>query len=569
VRRLTPATRVPATEINPSAVGTPLVSPESRSSSLEAGVPVSESRALSPEARPRTSEFRYTTPEVRVPMPEDRSSSAETPPVFPEYRPSSLDPGVPATESNAPSAEVRPRASEFRYITPEVPVPTMEDISPNRESRTLEPASRLSGPGIRPSSFAARTFTHGSRLFGHASRPAESGAVVPNQEERLSTPEVGSLGIPSVPEAQTAAPEAPVSLPDAHIDVAEPPVSVSEAQVAISEAPVAVSEAPIDASEPAASVPEADVSVAEPPVSAPENYLFARIPSFAVQESPVAAAVIDPAHTAIYPVRETGGRLIVFLGAKGGSGTTSVACGFATALVRESNKKVLLIDLALPLGNVALELGVTAQFSTLDAVSNSERLDTNYFSKLPVRHRSGLYVLASSDNLAQVAVTDEAIDKLLSVARQDFDFVVVDAGARLDMKATALFAASSTIYLVARDGLPELRNANRLISEFFSSGGPKLEIVLNRYTPRTLGIGMYSSHLIDDDHIAKALTRPPDWKIPRDGAETLLPIEGSPTFNVLRQMARAACSLPTAAEEKKKFGMLPKKKGQPTLRLFE
>jgi pilus assembly protein CpaE len=230
---------------------------------------------------------------------------------------------------------------------------------------------------------------------------------------------------------------------------------------------------------------------------------------------------------------------------------------------------VLLIDLDLPLGNVALELGVTAQYSTIDALRNSSRLDSNFLSKLLVKHRSGLFALASTDKFTQIEITNEAINKLLALALHDFDFVVVDAGARLDLKGTMLLDESANIYLVTQDGLPELRNANRLITEFFSSGGPKLEIVLNRYTPRTLGIGMYSSHLMDEDHIAKALTRPPEWKIPRDTADTLLPTEGSVIFNVLRQMARAACSLPAIEDPKKQFGLLPKKKQQNALSLFE
>ena len=110
----------------------------------------------------------------------------------------------------------------------------------------------------------------------------------------------------------------------------------------------------------------------------------------------------------------------------------------------------------------------------------------------------------------QYQADEWAIDKLLAVARQEFDNVVVDVGSRLDLTGTVLFKEAITIYLVTQAGIPELRNSNRLISQFFSAGGPKLEIVINRYEPRALGVS--------EEHITKALTRPAQWKIPNDYA---------------------------------------------------
>ena len=104
----------------------------------------------------------------------------------------------------------------------------------------------------------------------------------------------------------------------------------------------------------------------------------------------------------------------------------------------------------------------------------------------------------------------EAVDKLLAVARQNFDYVVVDVGSRLDLKDSALFDESATLYLITQVGVSELRNANRLISQYFFARGRSLQIVLNRYIPRSLGL--------DDKHIAKALTRPAQWTIPDDYA---------------------------------------------------
>jgi pilus assembly protein CpaE len=247
------------------------------------------------------------------------------------------------------------------------------------------------------------------------------------------------------------------------------------------------------------------------------------------------------------------GRLLVFLGAKGGSGVTTIACNFAVALAQDTSQSTLLIDLDLPLGDAALNLGIIAEYSTINALQNSERLDVSFLSKLLVKHSSGVSVLAAPGKFPQFQASNESIDKLLTVARQKFDNVVVDVGSRLDLTGTALFKDAFTIYLVTQAGIPELRNSNRLISQFFTNGGPKLEIVINRYEPRALGV--------TEEHITKALTRPAQWKIPNDYAAvrkmqinaTPLALADSPISRLIRQMARSITGEPAVEEKKKGF----------------
>ena len=245
-------------------------------------------------------------------------------------------------------------------------------------------------------------------------------------------------------------------------------------------------------------------------------------------------------------------KLLVFWGAKGGSGVTTLASNFAVWLARESAQKTLLIDLDLPLGDVALSLGVAAQYSTADALQNSHRLDANFLSRLLVRHSSGLSVLSAPGKVVKGEGSNEAIDKLMWVARQEFEYVVVDSGSRLSLADTALFDLDAIFYLVTSVGIPELRNANRLITECLATGTRKLEIVLNRYANSSLGV--------DEEHITKALTRRAKWMVPEDRATArkaqstaaTLAMTDSPISNVLRQMAREACGLTPQPEKKKR-----------------
>jgi pilus assembly protein CpaE len=266
-----------------------------------------------------------------------------------------------------------------------------------------------------------------------------------------------------------------------------------------------------------------------------------------------ALARVSIHHSTPNHARRTSRKQFVFLGAKGGCGVTTIASNFAVALAQESGQRTLLIDLGLPLGDAAINLGMVAQYSTANAFQNSSRLDGNFLHSLLARHSSGLFVLASPEEFSPVQAANDAIDKLLSVARQCFDYVVVDAGSRIDLRGTALFEESSSFYLITQVGVSELRNSNRLISQFFSTRGRKLQIVLNHYTPHAL--------LFDDQQITKALTRPALWKIPDDYASarrtrnTAAPIalEDSPISRAIRQMARTACGLPAQPEKKRGF----------------
>ncbi|HME59217.1 MAG TPA: AAA family ATPase [Terracidiphilus sp.] len=258
--------------------------------------------------------------------------------------------------------------------------------------------------------------------------------------------------------------------------------------------------------------------------------------------------------------RSTSKKLFVFLGAKGGCGVTTIASNFAVALAQESGEKTLLIDFGVPLGDAAINLGMAAEYSTANALQDSSRLDANFLRSLLARHGSGLSVLPAPSEFSSLQATNEAIDKLLTISRHSFDYVVVDAGSRVDLMGTSLFGESAILYLITQVGVSELRNSNRLITQFFSARGRKLQIVLNRYTPHGL--------LFDDQQITKALTRPAQWKIPDDYASarrtrsTAAPIalEDSPISNVIRQMARTACGMSANPDKKKGFSLFGRKK---------
>ena len=94
-----------------------------------------------------------------------------------------------------------------------------------------------------------------------------------------------------------------------------------------------------------------------------------------------------------------------------------------------------------------------------------------FLSQLLVKHSSGVWVLAAPGKFLQYQASNEAIDRLLNVARQEFENVVVDLGSQLELMGTAAYKEATTVYLVTQSGIPELRNSNRLISAVFRGRG--------------------------------------------------------------------------------------------------
>ena len=140
------------------------------------------------------------------------------------------------------------------------------------------------------------------------------------------------------------------------------------------------------------------------------------------------------------------------------------------------------------------------------------------------------------------------IAKLLTVARQDFDYVVVDAGSSMGSTYKALLEGANVVYLVTQVSIPELAQLKSPdLGVLHSYRRPSLRSCSTALRLTTLGI--------DEENITKALTSPRNWKIPNDyvtvqraqNTATPLALGDSPIAGVIRQMARTACGLPAVA----------------------
>jgi pilus assembly protein CpaE len=174
---------------------------------------------------------------------------------------------------------------------------------------------------------------------------------------------------------------------------------------------------------------------------------------------------------------------LVFFGAKGGAGTTTVSVNCGVEVARLSKRSTVIVDLKPGLGEVALFLGVRPRYSILDAIDNLHRLDREFLKELVVKHKSGLEILAGSDQFDRPGAADgSAIEELFRLLARQYEYILVDAGSQINSCSVAALYTADSIFMVANPDVPSVRNAQRLLERVRQLGacGERVRVLLNR-----------------------------------------------------------------------------------------
>jgi pilus assembly protein CpaE len=174
---------------------------------------------------------------------------------------------------------------------------------------------------------------------------------------------------------------------------------------------------------------------------------------------------------------------MVFFGAKGGAGTTTMAVNCAVEVARLSKRPTVIVDLKPGLGEVSLFLGVRSRYTLLDALDNLHRLDGDFLRELVVKHKSGLEMLAGSDLFDRPGPGDSsALEEVFRLLGRQYEYIIIDAGSQMNPCSVSALYTADMIGLVANPDVPCVRNAQRLLDRIGQLGpcAERVKILLNR-----------------------------------------------------------------------------------------
>lgn len=219
-------------------------------------------------------------------------------------------------------------------------------------------------------------------------------------------------------------------------------------------------------------------------------------------------------------------RVLAFLPAKGGSGSTFVATNLAYALAMRG-KRVALIDMNLHSGDAVLFLTEGKPTRTIaDLARESARFDATFVESAMMQVGENLWVLPAPDTPeGPMDVTPDAVGSIVSFARTRFDFVLLDMGRILDAPSVRALDQAEALYVTLQLTLPFLHDAKRLLALLATLGyeRDKLHMIVNRWE---------KGGEITSGDVQKSLGVPVDLEVPNSFAAVAHSINhGIPILN--------------------------------------
>lgn len=215
--------------------------------------------------------------------------------------------------------------------------------------------------------------------------------------------------------------------------------------------------------------------------------------------------------------------IVSFFGCKGGIGKTTLSVNTAVKIAEITHKKVVVIDLDLQFGDVAMFFNISPKRGIAELVQERGELDINLIEKYLFSHSSGVQILPAPMRPEDAEIIkSEQILSILTVLRQNYDYILIDTHpAFQDITLSAMDMSNQIIMLLSMD-LPAIKNT-RLGLEVLESLHhiAKTKLVLNRASDR-FGISPADAERVLDFPISCQLSS--DGKVAVSSANMGVPL---------------------------------------------
>ncbi len=173
-------------------------------------------------------------------------------------------------------------------------------------------------------------------------------------------------------------------------------------------------------------------------------------------------------------------------GLAGGVGASTFAANLAWELANSDKAnppRVCLIDLDLQFGAASTYLDLPRREAVFELLQDTEHADSDSFLQAMLTFNERLHVFtAPSDMLPLDIVTPEDVSRILDMAQQNFDFVVIDMPSTIVAWTETVLNRAHVYFALMELDLRSAQNILRLTRALKSEGLPhqKLRFVLNR-----------------------------------------------------------------------------------------
>jgi pilus assembly protein CpaE len=207
------------------------------------------------------------------------------------------------------------------------------------------------------------------------------------------------------------------------------------------------------------------------------------------------------------------GRVVTVFSPKGGTGKTVTASNLAAALSKQG-KKTLLLDLDLQFGDAAIVMGLEPEKTIYDLVVAPGELDIEKLAGYTAKHPSGLDVLPAPLRPEDAElVTESKITRLLEVARECYETIVVDTSPFFHGPMLATLDRTDDLLIVCGLDVPTLKNVKLALQtlELLSFPATRIKFVLNRANTK---VGLSKREVEAALKVSMAAEVPSDRSVP-------------------------------------------------------
>lgn len=176
------------------------------------------------------------------------------------------------------------------------------------------------------------------------------------------------------------------------------------------------------------------------------------------------------------------GKVVIVFNAKGGCGKTTISTNLG-AYLASTGARVLLVDLDLAFGDVAISLQLRPAASVGDLVAMLGHVDEQGLASVVTKHGSGLdTVCAPSEPREADRIPGSTVGEMLRIARRTYDYIVVDTPPAFTEHVLVALDMCDVLVLIATLDIPAVKNLRLTMETLDQLGHPRdgRVVMLNR-----------------------------------------------------------------------------------------